>query len=171
MRTLWMCALLCVASLTHVSPAAAQTNPAQSSVSVAIGSVSFDADSLATTVGVAGRAAAALTPRLAIEGHVSRVRTDDPGGSTLWVVEGHVQYFWRAGERLRPYAGGGAGLYMNEGLFLTDKSLTLSAAAGLRVDLADRIAALGEFRFRGVDIPFSGSLAEIWGGITIRLGR
>jgi hypothetical protein len=72
---------------------------------------------------------------------------------------------------VRPYAGGGAGIFINQGEFFTDRSLTLSAAGGLRVDLTDRMSALGEFRIRGVEIDFAGSLVEIWGGLTFRLGN
>ena len=172
MRTVWVRALLgAVLVFGGAQSAAAQSGPAQNSVTGALGSVNFDVDGTATTLGIAGRASAALTPRLAIEGNVSWARNDESGTSGLWVVEAQVHYHWRAGSRLRPYAGGGAGLFVNHDEFFTDKSLTLSAAGGLRVDVTDRIAATGEFRIRGVEVDFAGSLAEFWGGLTIRLGR
>jgi hypothetical protein len=41
--------------------------------------------------------------------------------------------------RVRPFAGGGAGLFINQDEFLTGRSLTLSAAAGVRIDLTNRL--------------------------------
>ena len=71
----------------------------------------------------------------------------------------------------KPFAGGGAGIFINKGEFLTDRSLTQSGAAGVRVDLTDRVAALGEFRIRGVEVDFAGSLVEFWAGLTYNLTR
>jgi hypothetical protein len=151
--------------------AAAQTAPVQNSVSAAVGLVNFDVDGVATTVGLSGRASIAVTPRVAVEANLSWARNDETGTSDMWVAEAHVHYFWQVANRVRPYAGGGAGIFINQGEFLTDRSLTLSAAGGLRVDLTDRMSALGEFRIRGVEIDFAGSLVEIWGGLTFRLGN
>ena len=172
MSTVFVRALLGAALMFRVSQSAsAQAGPAQSSVTGAVGAVNFDVDGVATTLGVTGRASVAATPRLAIEGNVSWARNDETGTSDMWVAEAQLHYFWRAGNRVRPYAGGGAGIFINHDEFLTDKSLTLSAAGGLRIDLSDRVSALGEFRIRGVEVDFAGSLAEFWGGLTIRLGR
>ena len=172
MRMIYCRALVCTAvMLVCSSYAAAQTTPAQNSVSAAVGVVNFDVDGTATTLGISGRGAVALTPRLAVEGNLSWAKNDQTGTSKMWVAEAHVQYFWQVARKVRPFAGGGAGIFMNQGDFFTDKSLTLSAAGGLRVDLTNRVAALGEFRIRGVEIDFAGSLVEIWGGLTIRLGR
>ena len=172
MRMVCVRALLgAVLLLGGAQSAAAQTGPAQNSVTGALGAVNFDVDGTATTLGVAGRISAALMPRLAVEGNVSWARNDQSGTSDLWVAEAQLHYYWRAGSRVRPYAGGGAGLFLNHDEFSTDKALTLSAAGGLRVDVTDRIAATGEFRIRGVEVDFAGSLAEFWGGLTIRLGR
>ena len=55
--------------------AAAQTGPAQNSVTGALGAVNFDVDGTATTLGIAGRGSLALTPRLAVESNVSWART------------------------------------------------------------------------------------------------
>ena len=172
MRTVCVRALLVAGLMLGVSQsAAAQAGPAQNSVTGAIGAVNFDVDGVATTVGLAGRGSVAVTPRLAVEGNVSWARNDETGTSDMWVAEAQLHYFWRAGNKVRPYAGGGAGIFINHDEFFTDKSLTLSGAGGLRVDLSDRISALGEFRIRGVEVDFAGSLAEFWGGLTIRLGR
>src|SRR5688572_9578688 len=147
MRTVCVRALLgAVLMLGVVESAAAQVGPAQNSVTGAIGAVNFDVDGVATTVGLAGRASVAVTPRLGIEGNVSWARNDETGTSDLWVAEAQLHYFWRAGSKVRPYAGGGAGLFVNHDEFFTDKSLTFSAAGGMRVDLTDRVSALGEFR-------------------------
>ena len=172
MRMVWVRTLLgAVLVFAGAQSAAAQNGPAQDSVTGALGAVNFDVDGTATTLGIAGRASAALTQRLAVEGNVSWARNDETGTSDLWVIEAQLHYYWRAGGRVRPYAGGGAGLFVNHDESFTDKALTLSAAGGLRLDITDRIAATGEFRIRGVEVDFAGSLAEFWGGLTIRLGR
>lgn len=151
--------------------ASAQMAPAQDSVGVAVGMVNFDVDGVATTPGLSGRVSVAPSPRVAVEANLSWARNNETGTSDMWVAEAHLQYFWLAANRVRPFAGGGAGLYINQGEFLTDRSLTLSAAAGLRIDLTDRLAALGEFRIRGVEVDFAGSLVEVWTGLTVRLGN
>ena len=164
--TLPAIALLLIAGIPRL--VSAQAGPAQNSISAAVGAVLFDADETRVTAGVSGRAAAALTSRLALEANVLRAKPDRLfGDPEIWVFEGHLQRFWQAG-RVRPYAGGGAGIYLNKGEFLTDRSLTVSGAAGLRIDFSQRVAALGEFRIRTVD--FAGSLVEIMGGVTIRIG-
>ena len=112
----------------------------------------------------------AVTPRLAVEGNVSWAR-NGTGTWDMWVAEAQLNDFWQAGNSVAPDAGGGAGIFVNHDEFFTDKSLTLSAAGGLRIDLTDRISAIGEFRIRGVEVDFAGSLTEVWGGLTVRLGR
>ncbi len=171
MRTLCIRALISAACLAGVAQhAAAQVDPAQNSVSGAVGMVNFDVDGVATTLGISGRASVAATPRLAVEANLSWARNDETGTSDMWVAEAQLQYFWRVANRVRPFAGGGAGLFVNHGEFFTDRSLTLSAAGGVRVDFTDRAAALGEVRLRGVEVDFVGSLLEIWAGLTFRLG-
>lgn len=171
MRTTFIRGLLSAALMVGMSqPAAAQMVPAQHSVSGAVGIVSFDVDGVATTLGLSGRGSIAMSPRLAVEANLSWARNDETGTSNMWVAEAHVQHFWQVANRVRPFAGGGAGIFINQGDFFTDKSVTLSAAGGLRVDLTDRVAALGELRVRGVEVDFAGSLVEIWGGLTFRLG-
>jgi hypothetical protein len=151
--------------------ASAQLPPAQSSVTAAVGAVNFDVDGTGTTAGVSGRAAAAITSALAIEANMFWAKPDQQfGDSQMWAFDAQLQYHWRAG-RVRPFAGGGVGLFVNKGDFFTDKALTLSGAGGVHVDIGDRVAALGEFRLRGIEVDFAGSLAEVWGGLTIRLGQ
>ena len=48
---------------------------------------------------------------------------------------------------------------------------TLSGAGGVRFDVTDRAAIMGEMRVRGIEIDFAGSTAEWVGGVTWRLGR
>ncbi len=163
--------LICALLLAGAHQAAAQEPPAQTALTGAAGIVNFDVDGVATVPGVAGRVSVALTPAVAVEGNLSWARNDETGTSNMWVAEAHVHYVWQVANRLRPFAGGGAGVFINQGEFFTDKALTLSAAGGLRIDLSDRMAALGEFRIRGVEVDFAGSLVEIWGGLTVRLGN
>lgn len=159
------------AMLTLPRDAVAQMVPAQHSVTGALGVVSFDVDGVATTLGISGRGSFAPTSRVALEGNVSWVKNDETGTSHMWVAEVHVQYYWQVANRVRPFAGGGAGIFINKHEIFTDKALTLSAAAGVRADFSDRVAALGEFRMRGIEVDFVGTMAEVWGGVTVRLGR
>jgi hypothetical protein len=90
------------------------------------------------------------------------------GDRTKFVIpEAMVQYQWTRG-RWAPFAGGGIGL----GIDLRDEifggtktNLALSGGGGVRVSLTDAVGVRGEMRLRGFDTDFSGSAAELRGGI------
>ena len=83
--------LLCgTLALVVPTQAIAQLSPAQNSSTGALGAVNFDVDGVATTIGVSGRGAVALTPRVAIEGNLSWAENDQTGGSTMWESEGRT---------------------------------------------------------------------------------
>lgn len=92
------------------------------------------------------------------------------GPSTVTALDAHLQYHWRVAGRLRPFAGGGLGVLFTRSDFVSDNEFTLSAAGGARIAATDRISVLGEFRLRGIDADFTGTTAELLGGVTIRVG-
>jgi opacity protein-like surface antigen len=93
------------------------------------------------------------------------------GPSTLIAPDVHLQYHWQIG-RVRPYAGGGVGFaHVRANLAAHATDFTWSGAGGVRIDVTDRFAALGELRVRGIEVDFAGSTAEWLGGLTWRLGR
>ena len=152
--------------------ASAQEFAAQHSVGVTAGAANFDLSGTGTTLGIGVRAVRALTPHVAIETGVLFARPDLQGGrATLVLPEAHLQYHWRFGN-VAPYAGGGLGFarQSREGS-ASATNLALSAAGGARAYVSERVAVLGEFRLRGIERDFSGTIAELTGGISFTLGR
>ena len=152
--------------------ASAQSTAAQHALAVTGGVMDFDLSGTGQTFVAAVRAARALTDHLAVEVGSSFARPEQQfGPSTIFAPEVQLQYLWRFG-RVRPFAGGGIGfLHERANLAENETSFTWSGAGGLRIDLADRVALIGEMRVRGIEIDFTGSTAEWVGGLTWRLGR
>jgi len=50
----------------------------------------------------------------------------------------------------------------------SDANLTLSVAGGMRFDVTERLAVLGELRLRGIERDFSGSTSDFLGGLSWR---
>ena len=100
----------------------------------------------------------------------ARPKLQDGDRASLFAPEAHLQYHWRVG-RVAPYAGGGIGFGRQSRDFVRVTELTLSAAAGARVDLTERVAAIGEFRLRGFERNFTGTTAEWMGGLSFAIGR
>jgi len=69
-------------------------------------------------------------------------------------------------------AGGGIGFgHQSRDGSQSVTNLTLSTAGGVRAYLTDRMALLGEFRMRGIQRDFSGTTAELMGGLSFAIGR
>jgi hypothetical protein len=113
------------------------------------------------------RASKALTNHLAIEVGTTFARPQQQfGGTSMAIPEAQLSYSWRLG-RVRPYVSGGAGLglFHSSDLPINWWSPTFSAGGGARIQLKDRVYAIGEMRLRGISRDFSSTTAEWVGGI------
>jgi hypothetical protein len=83
------------------------------------------------------------------------------------IPEGLVQYQWILGKFSPFIAGGiGAAIDVRDSIFGgAETSLALSAGGGLRMNLTDSVGVRGDFRLRGFGADFSGSAAELRGGV------
>ncbi len=151
-----------------VNVAAAQEAPAaRNTITASTGSMNFDLSGTGNTWNVAVRGTRALTSNLALEFGGLFARPDLQGGiGTLILPEAQLQYHWRVGN-VAPYAGGGVGFIHQRRDFIGNtNNLALSAAGGARFYFNDRVAALGEFRLHTVERDFTGTTAEIMGGVS-----
>ena len=151
-------------------PGRAQEPAAEHLLTVNTGVVDLDLAGTGLYWGVAVRGTRALTSHVALEAGALLTRYDSaPDATTLIVPEVHLQYHWRMGP-VRGYAGGGPGFAWSRRHGLSDTSLSLSAAGGVRGPMTDRLGWVAELRLRGVGSNFSGSTAELMGGLAWRLG-
>ena len=167
-RIVRVCALavmgLLVARSANAQPAA------EPFVAVTAGLINFDLSGTGNAAAISGRGSIPVSRALAVEGLLLLAWPDQQfGNSTITAVDGQLQYHWRVG-RLRPFAGGGIGIFFNRGEGVSDTDVSLSFGGGARVDLGGRVSAIGEFRLRGIEWDFVGSTAEVMGGLAFRLG-
>jgi opacity protein-like surface antigen len=103
-----------------------------------------------------------------VEGGALFERPEQRFGRTTYVIpEAQIQYRWRLG-RVSPFVGGGVGAaldFRNDIFGGTQADLALSTGGGLRAKLTETLGVGGEFRLRGLGRDFSGSAAEIRGGL------
>jgi Outer membrane protein beta-barrel domain len=171
-RVLSLFTVAAVLVCSHTTAVSAQEAAARNTISATAGALNFDLSGTGTTVGVAVRGTRALTPHIALETGVLFARPDLQGGgrATLFAPEVHLQYHWRAG-MFAPYAGGGIGFGHQSRDGANATNLALSAAGGPRAYVTPRMAVIGEFRLRGLERDFSGTTAEVMGGLSFDLGR
>jgi hypothetical protein len=145
---------------------AASGRPAFEGVEVAVGLMDFDLSGTGQTLSIDMRGAKALNRRLALEFGVTVARPQQQfGGSSLFVPEAQLTYSWKFG-RVRPFVRGGGGLAHESKLgFEARWRPSLSGGGGARIQLTDRLHAIGEMRLRGIGRSFGGSTAEWLGGI------
>lgn len=151
-------ALLVVPSFATAQ--AARTAPA---VGVTAGILEFDLAGTGTRMFVGARAQIPLTPLLLLEPGATYMSYRERGLAQatrhhIWFPEAQIQAQMAMGA-LRPYLGIGAGVALEsvEGQRFTE--VTLSAALGARLPIAERLQLGAEVRLRGVD-PFTGSTSE-----------
>jgi hypothetical protein len=157
-----------VVLILGVNAASAQeAAAARNTISASTGSMNFDLSGTGNTWNVAVRGTRALTSNLALEVGGLFARPELQGGiGTLILPEAQLQYHWRVGN-VAPYAGGGVGFIHQRRDFIgSTNNFALSAAGGARVYFNDRVAALGEFRLHTIERDFSGTTAEIMGGVS-----
>ena len=153
-------------------PAAAQeiarTNArvAVDGVEFVTGVMDFDLSGTGQVMPVAIRGSRSLTNRLAVEfGATFAAPEQQFGPSRLLLPEAQLSYAWRIG-RVRPFVSGGGGLaIVQRNIFETQYRPTFVGGGGARVQLGDRLYAIGEMRLRGISRDFSASTAEWLGGL------
>ena len=163
-------ALILLAILTLPASARAQTTAAEHLLTVNTGVVDLDLSGTGLYWGMALRGTRAIAEHLGLEAGALLTRYDSaPDATTLVVPELQLQYHWRIGPTTG-FAGGGPGLVWSRRYGQNDASLSLAATGGVRAPLNERLALVVEMRLRGVGRNFSGSTAEVMGGVAWRLG-
>ena len=151
-----------------VNVASAQEMPAaRNTISASTGSMNFDLSGTGNTWNVTLRGTRALTSHLALEFGGLFARPALQGGTgTVILPEVQLQYHWRV-NRVAPYAGGGVGfLHQRRDFIGSTNNFALGAVGGARFYFNDRVAALGEFRIHTIERDFTGTTAEIMGGVS-----
>ena len=154
------------------APGAAQ-DPSSARVTIAGGVTEFDIAGSGTAPVFAVRADLGIARWLVIEPSLSYAPVDqDFGDSRLFLPEIQAQLQWPLGP-IAPYLGVGAGYLIEvpeDDDVERDNESTFSGAAGLRVDVTERVGARGELRLRATSIDdFSGTLADWTAGLSYRL--
>ena len=167
-RLLFVTALIMFAAC---GSAEAQLPAAQHGITGTAGVMDFDLSGTGQTFVAAVRATRAITDHVGVEVGASFAKPEQQfGPSTFLAPDLQLQYHWRVG-RVRPYAGGGIGFaHVRANLADNETDFTWSGAGGVRIDLTDRAAVVGEMRVRGIEVDFTGTTAEWVGGVTWRLG-
>ena len=170
-RKLSLFVVVTVLILTGVNAASAQEiAAARNTISASTGSMNFDLSGTGNTWNVAVRGTRALTSHVALEFGGLFARPDLQGGvGTLVLPEVQLQYHWRV-NKVAPYAGGGVGFIHQRQEFLgttiSRNNFALGAVGGARFYFNDRVAAVGEFRIHTIERDFTGTTAEIMGGVS-----
>jgi hypothetical protein len=163
---------LSVNATVLVSTARAQQPEAAARHSLAVhgGVTSLDLAGTGLYLAGAVRLTRGLAHGLALEGGGFFTRYDSaPDATTVIVPEVQLHYYWIAGPA-RIYAGGGPGVVWSRRHGLNDGDLSLSAAGGVRAPLTGRMGIVAELRIRGIGRNFSGSTADVMGGLSWWLG-
>lgn len=167
-RYLLVIALVVAVLVATPSGAEAQSAFVPEAVAVSNGAFNFDLSGTGTTPSVGVSADWPLTNNVLIEGGIVVARPQQQFGRTTYIIpEAQLQYRWQLG-RFMPFVGGGVGAgidFRNELFGGTRTDLALSTTGGLRAKINDSLGVRGEFRLRGFGRDFSGSGAEIRGGL------
>ena len=147
---------------------------AQSGTSLVLGGgvSNFDLSGTGNVPVFSARVTQDLGSNVVVEGGVVFAKPDQQfGPSTLIIPEAQLQYHFPIG-RFTPYLGAGIGAARESADgFETDWTPTISFAGGTRIAVNDRVGVFGELRIRGFGWDFVGTMADITGGVAIRLGR
>ena len=172
-RNLSLIVVVIVLIFTGVNAATAQEiAAARNTITASTGSMNFDLSGTGNTWNLAVRGTRALTPNLALEVGGLFARPDlqgSIGAGTVILPEVQLQYHWRV-NKVAPYAGGGVGFIHQRrefpGTTISTNNLALGAVGGARFYFNDRVSALGEFRIHAIERDFTGTTAEIMGGVS-----
>ena len=148
-----------------VSTARAQ-DAGWSTLSLSGGRMDYDLSGTGNAPAFSIRTTRNLMPHLRLElGGVYAKPDQQFGPSTLFIPEAQLQFHWNLG-RVAPFVGGGIGTALVKSSFHTDWDPTFSAAAGTMVRVTDALGISGELRLRGHEARFTGTSAEVLGGLT-----
>lgn len=141
------------------------------------GVMNFDLSGTGTTPAFSARISRELGANVVAEFLLLVARPEQQFGRTTIVApDVQLQYHLPLG-RFTPYLGAGVGAMRESAVDVGDIriesewSATISFAGGARASLTDRVGLFGELRIRGVEWDFTGSTADVIGGVAVRLGR
>jgi len=139
------------------------------SIAVSSGVFNYDLSGTGNTASIAVSADWGIIGNWLVEGGLTYARPSQQFGerTNFFLPEAQVQHQFPIG-RFAPFVGGGLGaaIDVRDELFGgTRKDLALSAGGGVRVTLTETVGARADFRLRGIGSDFSGSVAELRGGI------
>jgi opacity protein-like surface antigen len=139
------------------------------SVAVQTGLFNFDLSGTGTSPAVAVSADWAATRHILLEGAMTFAFPNQQFSdrTTLLIPEALVQYQWRLG-KFSPFVAGGIGAAIDKRDEIfggTQTHLALSTGGGVRMNLTESMGLRGDFRLRGFGSHFSGSAAELRGGV------
>jgi hypothetical protein len=134
-------------------------------IEIVTGLMDYDLSGTGQTAPFAIRGTKALTGNLSLEVGSTFAFPEQQFGSSRFVApEGRLTYSWGTG-RWRPFVSGGGGFAVIRGDGVDTRwRPTLLAGGGTRVQLADRLYAVGEMRLRGIS-KFTSTTTEWLGGI------
>jgi hypothetical protein len=139
------------------------------SIAVQTGILNFDLSGTGNSPSLAVSADWAATRHVLIESAMTFAFPNQQFGdrTKFLIPEALVQYQWSRA-RFSPFiaAGVGAAIDVRDEIFGgTQTKLALSTGGGVRLNLNDSMGIRGDFRLRGFGSNFSGSAAELRGGI------
>ena len=139
------------------------------SIAVSSGVLNYDLSGTGNTASIAVTVDRAIIGNWLAEGGLTYARPTQQfrDRTNFFLPEAQVQYQFPIG-RFAPFVGGGAGaaIDIRDELFGgTRTDLALSAGGGVRATLTETLGLRGDFRLRGIGSHFSGSVAELRGGI------
>jgi hypothetical protein len=142
------------------------THSASDGIEIVTGIMDYDLSGTGRTIPLTIRATKALSEHVSFEAGATIASPDQQfGRSSFTAPEVRVTYAWRVG-RVLPFVAGGGGVSATQSDMLgTRWRSTLLAGGGARVELNDRIYAIGELRLRGITRKFAGSTGEFLGGL------
>jgi hypothetical protein len=139
------------------------------SIAVQAGVFNFDLSGTGNSPSLGVSTDWTLTSRLLVEGAITFAFPDQQFGerTTFVIPEALVQYQWTRG-RFAPFIAGGIGAaidFRDEIFGGTQTDLAVSGGGGFRLNLTDSMGVRLDGRLRGFDTHFSGSAAELRGGL------
>lgn len=166
--------LACALMLAHTALAQIATESSRSvALSLSYGMFQYDLSGTGDVGMIAVRVERMFAANGLLEAGIAAARPAQQFGDTTTYVIPEVQAQVQLPlGRVAPYLGGGVGValdFRDEIHGGTQADVTVSAAAGLRAWITERLGARAELRVRGIGRSFAGSAAEWTIGAALRL--